>query len=256
MRRVAVSLVVGLLCGCAPASPEPVALPSPPPARPSPTPSPEPSIYPVPSPTPARPPGRGTPPQPSADPVGSSVPPAPVTQAPGGIACGEVASESYRGTQVEIETTCFEVRGTTLGEIQSSIEESGPRVDDYRRAGATRWRVRWSYEVDASDASCAMAGSDVTTTISYLLPDWRDAASASPEVVDGYAAFARDVVRHEQVHGRIAKQAGAAVLDAVATTPASPTCEDVAAQARQRVDAVMDTYRAKQAAFDRREAGG
>lgn len=239
------------LTGCAP-SVQPQAAPSPTAIEPSPSPSPDPSIYPVPSPKPRKSP---TPPSATQTEPPKEPSPTEVTQAPGGIACGAVQRSTYRGTDVITRTTCFPVTGTTLSAIQASIRDNGPRVDDYRRAGATRWRVRWSYTGTSSGTSCAVDGASVDVAITFLLPDWKDAAAADETVRAGYESFAADVARHERVHRRIALQGGAAVRKAVRTFPAKGTCDQLSAGLRDHVKDVMDVYRAKQAAFDRREAG-
>jgi predicted secreted Zn-dependent protease len=175
-------------------------------------------------------------------------------EAPGGIECGASETEKVRGVTVVTRTTCFDVSGSTMAQLQTSIEANGPRVNDYRRAGATRWKVAWTYDFQIG-ARCGIADPSVKVTATYLLPRWTDPQTAKGTTREQWDAFMGEVKTHEEGHRDIAVQAGVASLAALDSTPARSDCGDTKRTADARVRAVMDRYRAKQQAYDDRATG-
>lgn len=152
-------------------------------------------------------------------------------------------------------TTCFEVSGTTMTQLQSSIDANGPKVDAYRRAGATKWKLGWSFDLNTG-ARCSVSDPQVKVTATYLLPNWTNSKDASAATRRQWTKFMAEVKTHEQGHRDIAAEAGTAALAALNASPAKTDCVVTKSIADDRVHAVMDKYRAKQQAYDAAAAQG
>jgi predicted secreted Zn-dependent protease len=264
--KAAVLLAVVLFAGACSSEPPPLQEEAiPPPLFPSVSPSSGISIYPVPSPHSPRPPKPPTfspapyspvPFSPAPSPTTKSPSPTQVVQALGGISCGATQTETIQGVTVVTNTTCFDVSGSTMQQLQASIDANGPKVNDYRRAGATRWKLGWNYSFDPGPSRCGIADPTVKVTATYLLPRWTNPDSAKEPVRKQWIAFAEEVKTHEAGHRDIAVQAGVAALGALNATPASATCGQTETKADARVRAVMAKYRLKQQAYDASAAQG
>ena len=259
LRAVSLTVVLAmalLASGCS-SEPPPLVYEAAPSASASGSPAAGPSVYPVPSPRSPRPPKAPpgsvvapiSPVPVSPLPTTASPSPSAVIDAPGGIACGATDTETIGGVVVVTNTTCFDVSGKTMAQLQTSIEANGPKVDDYRRAGATRWKLGWSFDLDDS-GRCSVVAPKVKVTATYLLPRWTNPKDASAAVRRQWNRFAAEVKTHEEGHRDIAADAGVAALAVLNSSPSKSDCEQTRRIADARVRAVMDRFRAKQQAYD------
>jgi len=156
--------------------------------------------------------------------------------------------------KTSVKTAYYKVSGTTGEALMQSMDSNGPRHGFLARAIAqTRYTVDWTLRWRQSGSSCRLAAASARLAIDYRYP--RLANQLSPAMQKRWTRFLAGVRKHEEVHGRIARDMAAAADKAVRGVGYAndPSCRKAQKEVERRVNAVYATYEAKQRAFDDRE---
>ncbi|MDQ6436921.1 DUF922 domain-containing protein [Mesorhizobium sp. LHD-90] len=150
---------------------------------------------------------------------------------------------------VKVET--YRVSGNNGAELMQSMESRGPRHGFLARAIAqTRYSVAWEMTWAVSDRRCKLKDADVTLSVNYRYPALAGRPSAGLRT--RWKVFMTGVRRHEETHGRIARQMVNAAYKAVLRVKANddPRCWKAKRQAMRVVQATYADYEARQERFD------
>ena len=138
----------------------------------------------------------------------------------------------------------YEVCGCNEKELQCDIKKKCILWSDGKKYDAvTTWNVNWDYGYDNAPQSCAADSFRVTIEILFRYPKWARTHDASPQLVEKWDQYMKNLTVHENGHRDIAVQAAEKLSRAVAALPPASTCVEL----DRRVRAL---YRARMAKLD------
>lgn len=162
---------------------------------------------------------------------------------------GTAAAEA--ATRVSVQTEHYQVAGRTGRAILDAMDRAGPKHGFLTRAIAqTRYTMHSAADWEHSRGVCRPHNVRVELAITYVYP--RPAQRFDGAMSKRWKRFMAGVVKHEETHGRIAREMaraaektiqGLAIRDRVG-------CSTVQRVMRQKVNAVVARYEARQEHFD------
>jgi predicted secreted Zn-dependent protease len=144
----------------------------------------------------------------------------------------------------------YDVGGSSISDLASQISQLGPRENGTRWAAATTWSLDWRYAHLATDNTCRALNPTVTVNVTFALPRWAAAASASPIATSAWYAFSDAVLHHEQGHRDLAIEAGNELLAALWRQPAAASCAEYDLGVRALVQGIVEDYQSRQTEYD------
>jgi predicted secreted Zn-dependent protease len=165
------------------------------------------------------------------------------------------ASPALGGVKTSVRTETYAISGNTGEALLDAMDRRGPRYGLMARAMAqTRYKVDWEYGWRRSGGRCRLESADATLSIVYRYPEL--ARPASRELGRRWKKFIAGVRRHEEMHGRIARQMVFAAHRSISKlTKRSDYCATAKGRIGRIIDAVYAEYEGRQARFDDREHG-
>ena len=151
-------------------------------------------------------------------------------------------------------TTTYAINGVTGMSLYKSMSARGPRHGFLSRAIAqTSYKIEWDADVHARGRACSVVSARPTLSITYAYP--QPSQKLSPKVQRAWNRFMAGVRKHEQMHGRLAKDMTAAAARAVKGLRIAndPSCRRVRQEVKKRAEKIYQTYEARQEKFDRDE---
>lgn len=163
------------------------------------------------------------------------------------------------GMKVTTTTTTFPISGTSGAALLAMLDRKGPKHGHTTRAIAqTRYAMNPEFEFVHANGHCTVAKPSVRLDITYIYPEL---TGPVPGVVRlRWLKFMAGVTRHEQVHGRIAREMALAAEKTMKglRVADSSGCAATKAQLRRSLMALVATHERRQRSFDAAEhkAGG
>jgi predicted secreted Zn-dependent protease len=163
------------------------------------------------------------------------------------------ASPALCGVKTSVRTETYLIAGNTGEALLDSMDRRGPHYGLLARAMAqTRYKVDWDIDWRRSGSKCRLKSADATLSIVYRYPGL--ARPASRELARRWKTFIAGVRRHEEMHGRLARQMVLAAHKSVSTLAKKDDfCVRSKRQFERIIDFVYAKYEARQARFDDRE---
>jgi predicted secreted Zn-dependent protease len=170
--------------------------------------------------------------------------------------CAVSASTASAGVKVSIKKASYEITGKTGLALIEAMDRRGPKHGLLTRAIAqTKYTVGWEILWSENKGICRVKKADAVLSITYTYPLVR--GTIPPELNKRWARFVKGVRKHEETHGRIARQMVVEAERSVAglAIPNDIGCRRASADAKKRVNAIYARYEKQQMLFDRREHG-
>ena len=171
------------------------------------------------------------------------------------IALGCLASvQAQAGVRTEVKIDTYKIAGDNGAALLKAMDRNGPRHGFMTRAIAqTRYTVAWDMTWAVSDGRCLLKAADAKLSINYRYPAL--AGKASPKLKARWTRFMVGVRRHEETHGRIARQMTAKAQRAVVGLGFAEDryCRKTKREAMKVVGAIYADYEARQERFDATE---
>lgn len=170
-----------------------------------------------------------------------------------GLVC--LATGAAAEVKIKVVRDSYAIRGTTGIELLEAMQKRGPRHGLLARAIAqTTYKVGWKVDTDFATGVCRAkkAGAELSLRDAHPVP--KDRLDRDTE--RRWQRFMKGVVRHEEEHGRIARQmVGAAQTQVLKlATRGDRSCGRTRAAVQTTVKKVMPPTR-RQLAFDEQEHG-
>jgi predicted secreted Zn-dependent protease len=146
----------------------------------------------------------------------------------------------------------YDVTGTTFAELRDQMRAQG--VDGW--AGTTWTHVKYEFTVRPGAEGCRVDSANAVFDARVRLPRWANRRAAPEEQQRAWDAWFPTLQRHEEGHVRIGRDAAARVERVLWDTPASASCPDVIARAKERAQAVLVDLRNQQEDYDLRTDHG
>lgn len=169
------------------------------------------------------------------------------------ILCGAVAPASA-GAKLVVRTQTYAITGTTGKALLQAMDRKGPKHGFMARAIAqTGYTVHWNFKVSQAAGACRLNEAAATLDLTYTYP--KPGSDLTPALQKRWKRFFAGVQRHEQTHGRLAREMVRAAQKSVSGLKVADDrrCGITRREARRRIDAVYAEYEARQVAFDKRE---
>lgn len=171
------------------------------------------------------------------------------------VAASLAAWPAFAGPLVKEAVEYYSISGRTGAELLREMNRHGPRHGFLRRAIAqTRYAPDIRGNLVKQDGVCRMKGGRFVLNITYVYP--RPSEKLPSDVARRWKAFQADNVRHEKMHGRIAREM-AVRLDRVLRTfsyrDRNSHCNMAMLKLERAVDKVVREYNRKQRVFDAKE---
>ena len=163
------------------------------------------------------------------------------------------------GIAVSVKTETYAISGDSGVALMKAMDRQGPRHGFLTRAIAqTRYTVNWTLKWKQAGRACSLEDARADLSIGYRYP--KLARKVSPALGRSWTRFLSGVRKHEEMHGRIARDMVSAADRAVrrVTFKDDPSCRKAQKEVSKRVAATYATYEARQRTFDAKEhsAGG
>lgn len=176
-----------------------------------------------------------------------------------GVCFGLLAGTASAGVRVTENTGSYAIAGSSGTALLDAMDRRGPKHGFLTRAIAqTRYAISWRIEWAETSRACRVKRLDGELAITYTYP--RVAGRLQRGLDRRWAKFLAGVRKHEEMHGRLARQMAKAAEKSVArlTVANDPGCRRARLAAKRRMSAVYADYEARQLSFDTREhrAGG
>lgn len=163
----------------------------------------------------------------------------------------------YAKVIVTQETTYYNVRGKSGLDLSREMLRGGRRNISLRHAvaaTAARYKVEGG-RVTIVDGKCVVKDVSVRLELTYYYPKWSSRGRTTNAVRQAWKAFYAELVRHEETHGRIARQGAAQMKEELLklTSDARFRCFNFRQRADQVFNRVSRQIKQRQLAFDRKE---
>ena len=162
--------------------------------------------------------------------------------------------QAVAAPKVTVKTNTFDISGKTGIELLRELDRRGPKHGFLTRAIAqTRYQLNSSAEYRFSRGTCAVVRPNVRLDITYIYP--RLAGPAPAGMHKRWRSFMAGVRKHEETHGRIAREMASAAESALQRIRLkdTATCRKVRAAMKRAVDGIVAQYEARQRQFDNQE---
>ena len=156
--------------------------------------------------------------------------------------------------KVKTKTTTYSISGKTGEALLDAMDRSGPKHGFLTRAIAqTSYTVSWDIDWRQRGGGCLVADAAATLSVNYNYPAVSNALSGPLD--NRWRRFMAGVRRHEETHGRIARDmVKAAERDITGLTYRNDrSCSRAQADVKLRIARTYAKYEARQESFDQVE---
>lgn len=176
------------------------------------------------------------------------------------LAALSCATSARANPKVTVQTSTFPISGASGETILSELERKGPKHGFMSRAIA---QTRYTMKSDAlewrrDNGICSVTKPSVRLDITYIYP--KVTGNVSSEMRGRWQRFMAGVTRHEQTHGRMAREMANSADKAISALRVKDgkSCAKLRVEMKRVVNLVVADYEKRQRQFDAVEhkAGG
>lgn len=151
--------------------------------------------------------------------------------------------------------TYFNVRGTTLEQLDRELDRKGPLAGTAgdRHPGATQVSFGGRVTYASSGAACRVGRTEFTLKLVKILPRWNPPRSASAATVIIWRTLSQDIYRHEEDHARIARGYVRKMESAVRNLGPRSDCRGMEAAVNATTTRYLKEHERAQLDFDKAE---
>ncbi|VFQ45897.1 DUF922 domain-containing protein [Desulfoluna butyratoxydans] len=158
---------------------------------------------------------------------------------------------------VTVRTEYYDIYGWTAQELRQEMGRLGTVWRDGKTYDAlTTWMARWWFTWESGPGSCRVTGVETSVEVLHRYPRWANQDEAAPELQHHWARYMKNLKIHEDGHKRIGIAATAAIEEAIRQMPPHPSCRNLETAANALADEILDTYRAREADYDKKTGHG
>jgi predicted secreted Zn-dependent protease len=159
--------------------------------------------------------------------------------------------------KVNEKTTYYHISGRDGAQLTRSMARGGLwNIRQAHAIAATQTTYDFGKpEIVVKNGWCRLSEPVVVLNLKYIYPKWPGYKRASPEMKAKWDKFYKELVAHEQEHGKIAR-AGAAQLDkAMRSVKVRDTrqCADFGVAISSKLEPILKKTAERQVGFDKRE---
>ena len=162
-----------------------------------------------------------------------------------------IAPPSKAAPKVTSQTTTFPISGASGEALLRELERKGPKHGFTSRAIAqTRYTMNTEAEWSHAGGICAVTRPKVRLDITYIYPEVK--GEVSGPLRSRWQRFMAGIRKHEEQHGRLAREMAAEADSAIAGLKIQDgkACGKLRAEMKRVVAAIVARYEARQRRFD------
>ena len=162
-----------------------------------------------------------------------------------------VTASAGASASIKTRTTTYSISGKNGDALLKAMDRRGPKHGFLTRAIAqTSYTVSWAVDWKEEDGNCRVANAAATLSITYSYPQVK--GKMSPDLARRWQRFMAGVRKHEQAHGRIARQMVGVAEKSVSglSSRNDRHCRRTQAEFKKRIAMTYAKYEARQIAFD------
>lgn len=170
------------------------------------------------------------------------------------LGCFMLGAPAHAADKVSVKTSHYSISGTNGAQLYMSMVKRGPRHGLLSRAIAqTSYKVTWDAEVVPFNGGCRVAAARPKLSIKYTYP--QPSQRVSPAVKRSWDRFMGGVRRHEEMHGKIARQMVDVAAKSVRGLKVANdrSCFKTRLAMKRLADTAYAEYEARQIKFDAAE---
>lgn len=161
-------------------------------------------------------------------------------------------SNSANQPPVKVEYRYYPVKGATVGELQSQINQLGPLSpsEGERFAAKTDWYVHWSYRYNNQHNRCSVQSINSRVEIVLTLPQWEIPADAPQSLVDTWKQYLTAIDLHEEGHKQNGVEAGAQILQRLKQLPSYSSCKRLQTVVNGEIQQIISYHNQQDITYD------
>lgn len=164
---------------------------------------------------------------------------------------GLMTAEAAADVKTVVKVDTYSITGDSGEALMQAMDRKGPRHGFLTRAIAqTRYSVAWAIDWSVADWRCRLKSADVVLSVNYRIPTLSDSPPSALKT--RWAKFMIGVRKHEETHGRIARQMVIRAQKAVLNVAVDRDlfCWKAKRRVSEIVRSVYADYEARQQRFD------
>ena len=155
-----------------------------------------------------------------------------------------------RGMHVITEDEFYDVEGSTVATLRTSLRKNGPTLHGRTVLGLASWRIEPKYQTVFKTGECQMNKVDVFLHIIITLPRWQPPPDVDSLLVEQWQTYVAAISEHEEGHRAISIEAVKNLTRDLWRLRAFD-CTEIHTRVSDRYDAFYDDITTKQNTYDR-----
>jgi predicted secreted Zn-dependent protease len=149
------------------------------------------------------------------------------------------------------EIVYYDIVGDSAKQLRHELDTKGPIDDGGKRVdGHTKWYVAWNFRYAPSSGGCAFTQFEVTVKGTVTLPRWVGSKRSSNSLSRKWQSYIAALRLHEDGHYAHGVQAAQDITALGQSFRVSDSCSTIAKTFNDRANAILEQYKAADAAYD------
>jgi len=153
-----------------------------------------------------------------------------------------------------LRTNYYALTGGSLRDIHHALSRARPWTDA-RQDGRTEWKINWRTQLAPAGNGCRVESFRTDTSVTITLPRLLAPEGTPPEVLKTWQTYLTALMKHEQGHVRITREA-AAKIQAQASAAGGVSCAELRRNLNDRANQLLEACRRAHRDYDRRTNHG
>jgi predicted secreted Zn-dependent protease len=168
-----------------------------------------------------------------------------------------MSADADASVSVKTRTAMYSISGKNGSALLDAMDRRGPKHGFLTHAIAqTSYTISWAIDWKEKAGGCRVANAAATLSITYTYPQVK--GTMSPDLKRRWSRFMAGVRKHEETHGRLARQMVDAAEKSLSglSSENDRRCRRTQAELKKRIAMTYAKYEARQIAFDQVEHAG
>jgi predicted secreted Zn-dependent protease len=169
------------------------------------------------------------------------------------LSCSQetLSQTRHEGIILQIDTTYYTVRGSTVDDLRSQVKTLGPQKGGKRFDAGTEYQIRWRNRSVTANGICRFDSVVVHLNVKFIYPRWQIPPSASERLVNTWRRYFTKLLEHENGHLDLALAGCREILQAIKQIQPEITCRAIEEKAESIAEAIVARVQKKQLEYDR-----
>jgi len=164
---------------------------------------------------------------------------------------GLLAGFAHARPSVFIKHTYYSISGLTSQDLRAQMDKNGPGTQKNGEGDArTKWAVNCKYGLKQDAGGCRIHNVITSVKVTFIMPRWKNASKASPELRDRWQNYQRALQNHEDGHSDIALKAAQEIESVLTGLRPMRNCSEMDRAANSIASDILSSYKKKEMYYD------